>query len=175
VLSALSRVVGQAEEKNHEFKSWSSRKLASPTRRVQNLHMRCLQAICISCMLFTCTAFRPFAYAGLGRHTTLSLVKKLNNRILCATPGKAADDHVSNRLTAASEATTKTLPPSRRGSLHFVNLSNGVEALPLLQGQPFAFVRIQSSHCEANNFDGILGALDSTFLMYLAMGHDCYM
>ena len=139
-----------------------------------------LQVICISCTFSTCTAFRPFAYAGYfppglfsRKDTTLSLVKKLT--ILCATPGKAADHHVSNRLTAASEATTKTLPPSRRGSLHFVNLSNGVEALPLLQGQPFAFVRIQSSHCEANNFNGILGALDSTFLMYLAMGHDCYM
>jgi hypothetical protein len=80
----------------------------------------------------------------------------------------------SERLTAASEATTRALAPDKRGSVHFINLSNGVEALPMLEGVPTSFVRIQSSHCEANNFNGILGGLDSTFLMYLAMGHDCY-
>ena len=78
------------------------------------------------------------------------------------------------RLTADSQATTSALREEERGSVHFVNLSNGVEALPLLQGLPFSFVRIQSSHCEANNFNGILGGLDSTLLMYLALGHDCY-
>jgi hypothetical protein len=78
------------------------------------------------------------------------------------------------RLNADSEATTKALRDEARGSVHFVNLSNGVEALPLLKGLPFSFVRIQSSHFEANNFNGILGGLDSTLLMYLAMGHDCY-
>ena len=78
------------------------------------------------------------------------------------------------RLSAASEASTTALPSDKRGSVHFINLSNGVEALPMLEGVPTSFVRIQSSHCEANNFNGILGGLDSTFLMYLAMGHDCY-
>ena len=60
------------------------------------------------------------------------------------------------RLNADSEATTKALRDEARGSVHFVNLSNGVEALPLLKGLPFSFVRIQSSHFEANNFNGIL-------------------
>merc|ERR1712216_610394 len=81
---------------------------------------------------------------------------------------------MGGRLTADSQATTSALREEERGSVHFVNLSNGVEALPLLQGLPFSFVRIQSSHCEANNFNGILGGLDSTLLMYLALGHDCY-
>ena len=78
------------------------------------------------------------------------------------------------RLSASSEASTTALPGDKRGSVHFINLSNGVEALPMLEGVPTSFVRIQSSHCEANNFNGILGGLDSTFLMYLAMGHVCY-
>ena len=39
----------------------------------------------------------------------------------------------SERLTAASEATTKALAPDKRGSVHFINLSNGVEVLPILQ------------------------------------------
>ena len=39
----------------------------------------------------------------------------------------------SERLTAASEATTRALAPDKRGSVHFINLSNGVEVLPILQ------------------------------------------
>ena len=38
----------------------------------------------------------------------------------------------------------------REGEVHFVNLSNGAESLPLLQGIPVAFCRIQSSHCKCH-------------------------
>lgn len=34
-----------------------------------------------------------------------------------------------------------------KGIVHFINLSNGLESLPMLQGTPVAFTRIQSSHC----------------------------
>lgn len=47
------------------------------------------------------------------------------------------------------------------GAAHFINLSNGAESLPLLKqlGVPFSFTRMQSSHCESQNFDGILSNL----------------
>lgn len=38
----------------------------------------------------------------------------------------------------------------KRGEVHFVNLSNGAESLPLLYGIPVGYCRIQSSHCNTN-------------------------
>ncbi|MGB1606059.1 MAG: hypothetical protein ACPIOQ_75735, partial [Promethearchaeia archaeon] len=58
---------------------------------------------------------------------------------------KSGTTEGSERLTATSTATTTALAPDHRGSLHFINLSNGVEALPLLRGLPVSFIRIQSS------------------------------
>ena len=65
-------------------------------------------------------------------------------------------------------------PPVR----HFINLSNGAEALQLLDqaGVPpeqISFLRIQSSHCEAQDFNGILQNLDHNLLMHLALGYEC--
>jgi hypothetical protein len=59
-----------------------------------------------------------------------------------------------------------------RSSMHFVNLTNGVEALPALQRMrlPYSFVRLQSTACEQQNFEQIVLALDSTLLMHLALG-----
>ena len=61
---------------------------------------------------------------------------------------------------------------------HFINLSNGAEALPLLAAAGVApehvsFIRIQSSHCEAQDFHGILSNLDHNVLMHLALGYEC--
>ncbi|KAL1503986.1 hypothetical protein AB1Y20_010402 [Prymnesium parvum] len=61
---------------------------------------------------------------------------------------------------------------------HFINLSNGIEALePLaragLAADSVSFVRVQSSHCEARDFDGILSSLDHNLLMHLALGFEC--
>eukprot|EP00960_Hanusia_phi_P069362 767075-Hanusia_phi.AAC.1 len=63
---------------------------------------------------------------------------------------------------------------TRQGAVHFINLSNGLEALPMLAGVPVAFTRIQSSHCESRNFNGIVNGLDNTLLLYLALGQTCY-
>lgn len=88
-----------------------------------------------------------------------------------------------------------TLPACR----HFLNLTNGIEALPLLEcfGIPYrwvgityetmfqeceaanadkssclhSFVRIPSTWCEQQRFDLILANLDSSFLLQLALGH----
>mmetsp|Transcript_4963 Transcript_4963/g.7353 ORF Transcript_4963/g.7353 Transcript_4963/m.7353 type:complete len:287 (-) Transcript_4963:512-1372(-) len=61
---------------------------------------------------------------------------------------------------------------------HFINLTNGVEALPVLlasgiQDDQINFMRLQSSHCESNNFVGIIQELDHNLLMRLAMGDTC--
>mmetsp|Transcript_2664 Transcript_2664/g.5545 ORF Transcript_2664/g.5545 Transcript_2664/m.5545 type:complete len:267 (+) Transcript_2664:10-810(+) len=61
---------------------------------------------------------------------------------------------------------------------HFVNLSNGAEALaPLLQAglppEQCSFVRIQSTHCERKDFNGVLSNLDHNLLIHLAMGFEC--
>ena len=61
---------------------------------------------------------------------------------------------------------------------HFINLTNGVEAIPGLlacgvRESEINYVRIQSTHCESRNYNGILENLDSTFLMNLARGNIC--
>ena len=65
-------------------------------------------------------------------------------------------------------------PPVR----HFINLSNGAEALALLEGagvppEQIAFMRLQSSHCEAQDYAGVLTNLDHNLLMHLALGFEC--
>ena len=144
-----------------------------------------LASMCAAaCFLPASTAFSATGCAHLTKTflRTSSPAQRPNHYPVCSdlrrtaplASTKSGTTGESERLTATSTATTTALSPDHRGSLHFINLSNGVEALPLLRGLPVSFIRIQSSHCESNNFSGILGGLDSTFLMYLAMGHDCY-
>ena len=54
----------------------------------------------------------------------------------------------------------------------FVNLTNGIEAIPSIDGD-YSFVRIQSTACEQKRWDFILQDLDNNFLMSLALGHEC--
>jgi len=61
---------------------------------------------------------------------------------------------------------------------HYLNLSNGVEALDklLAAGVPaehISFCRIQSSQCEAQDFTGLISNLDNDMLVHLALGHEC--
>ena len=68
--------------------------------------------------------------------------------------------------------------PVRRPVRHFINLSNGAEALELLHSAGIApdavhFCRLQSSHCEAQDFNGVLTSLDADLLMHLALGFEC--
>mmetsp|Transcript_7610 Transcript_7610/g.31497 ORF Transcript_7610/g.31497 Transcript_7610/m.31497 type:complete len:322 (-) Transcript_7610:127-1092(-) len=67
--------------------------------------------------------------------------------------------------------------PPRRVA-HFINLTNGLEALDALDAaqidpRTVNFCRIQSSHCEAADFYGILQNLDHNLLFHLATGADC--
>jgi len=56
---------------------------------------------------------------------------------------------------------------------HYINLTNGIEFIPQMNGIDFHFVRIQSSLCEQKRWDTIIQELDSDFLMYLALGYEC--
>ncbi|EFJ44106.1 hypothetical protein VOLCADRAFT_95748 [Volvox carteri f. nagariensis] len=56
---------------------------------------------------------------------------------------------------------------------HFVNLTNGIEALPMLHELqlPYSFVRIQSTACEQQNLEALISELDPNLLINLALGH----
>lgn len=61
---------------------------------------------------------------------------------------------------------------------HFINLTNGLEALPLLlqngvSMNEISYIRIQSTHCESRNYFAILENLDNNLLMSLALGQYC--
>ena len=62
-------------------------------------------------------------------------------------------------------------PPTKR-RLNFINLTNGIEALPALDHST-QVCRIQSSRCEANDFYGVLQDLDHNLLFHLATGAEC--
>lgn len=53
---------------------------------------------------------------------------------------------------------------------HFINLTNGIEAIPFLDD--YSFIRIQSTMCENKDWEGIINTIDSNFLMCLALGYD---
>lgn len=64
-------------------------------------------------------------------------------------------------------------------SRHFINLTNGLEALPALHAlippAELRFTRIQSSHCESGAYDKLLCGLDNELLFSLACGRQCYL
>ncbi len=54
----------------------------------------------------------------------------------------------------------------------FLNLTNGIEAIPYMSGD-FSFIRVQSSQCEAKDWLKVIMGLDDNFLMWAAMGYEC--
>lgn len=66
-----------------------------------------------------------------------------------------------------------SLPPLRECK-HFLNLTNGLEALPKLQNigiYDASFVRIQSTLLEQGHLEQLMNDLDASFLLALALGH----
>ena len=61
---------------------------------------------------------------------------------------------------------------------HFVNLKNGIEAIPTLKRElgivDYDFVRIQSSLLEAGNVEKMILELDAALLAQLALGRSCF-
>jgi hypothetical protein len=62
--------------------------------------------------------------------------------------------------------------PALEDCAHFLNLTNGLEALPVLREArlPFAYCRIQSTACEQQKFEQIINEVDANMLMALATG-----
>lgn len=58
---------------------------------------------------------------------------------------------------------------------HYVNLTNGIEAIPRLQqlGLPYRFLRLPSTRCEQQQFEQLMNDLDADLLMRLALGQCC--
>lgn len=54
-------------------------------------------------------------------------------------------------------------------TIHYVNLTNGIEKIPELED--FRFIRIQSSHCEEKKFDLVLRNLSDDFILNCLLGH----
>ena len=59
---------------------------------------------------------------------------------------------------------------------YFINLTNGIEAIPLLQERGIAmdqihFFRLQSTHCESRNYHAIIENIDYNLLLSLALGY----
>jgi len=65
--------------------------------------------------------------------------------------------------------------PALHSSRHFINLTNGVEALPTLTALQltYSFVRLPSTDCEQQNWEQLLLSLDANLLTMLALGHRC--
>lgn len=70
-------------------------------------------------------------------------------------------------------ATAHRLPTSVDKVHHFVNLTNGLEAVPTLKriGAQIHMCRLQSSHCESSRPDLLLSSVDASMLFWLAQGH----
>lgn len=68
------------------------------------------------------------------------------------------------------------LPPLA-SCVHFINLTNGLEALPLLMNAGLhhhcGYIRIQSTYCEQGHLEKLISELDSSLLLHLALGHCC--
>jgi hypothetical protein len=68
---------------------------------------------------------------------------------------------------------------SKKRIRHFINLTNGLEAIPsLFENEEIplsaiSYIRIQSTHCESRNYNAILESLDNNLLMNLALGNYC--
>ncbi|KAI7837578.1 hypothetical protein COHA_008591 [Chlorella ohadii] len=58
---------------------------------------------------------------------------------------------------------------------HYINLTNGIEAVPSLQllQLPYSFLRLPSTRCEQQQFEELMHDLDADLLMRLALGQTC--
>lgn len=56
---------------------------------------------------------------------------------------------------------------------HYVNLTNGIQAIKDYGLEDYSFIRIQSTACEQKLWDYILQDLSHDFLMNVALGNTC--
>lgn len=62
--------------------------------------------------------------------------------------------------------------PALPACRHYVNMTNGVEAVPALRALdlPYRFLRLPSTRCEQQQFEALMNDLDGDLLMRLALG-----
>lgn len=58
-------------------------------------------------------------------------------------------------------------------TLHYINLTNGILAIPEYDLTEYRFIRIQSTWCEQGRWEDILMTLSDDFLMNLVLGNNC--
>lgn len=56
---------------------------------------------------------------------------------------------------------------------NYINLTNGIEAIPEYDLSQYSFIRIQSTACEQHLWDRLLQELDYDFLINVALGNEC--
>ncbi|KAK9852863.1 hypothetical protein WJX84_010876 [Apatococcus fuscideae] len=81
----------------------------------------------------------------------------------------------AHALRTAQVEDVPGLPSSLHECQHFINLTNGVEAMPLLtrMGLQHSFCRIQSTALEQKRFEVLMSELDANLLLSLALGKIC--
>lgn len=132
-----------------------------------------------------CTPLIPLP-SRRWRHTCESQVEYLAcSRKDRQQPGsvQACNKQTSRSETIETHPLSLKYPQTRCDSLklaprHFINLTNGVEALSALQWlkseEELRFTRIQSSHCESSAYNKMLAQADNELLFALACGRNCY-
>ncbi|GMH40515.1 hypothetical protein BSKO_08419 [Bryopsis sp. KO-2023] len=96
-------------------------------------------------------------------------VRKIRQpRAMC---NKLKPEQLSPELILSSQV---NLPPLDE-CCHFVNLTNGLEMVPILEelGLPYSFIRLQSTACEQDLVETMMQTMDANFLMNLAVGRCC--
>ena len=71
---------------------------------------------------------------------------------------------------------TRSFDPHALRVRHFINLKNGIEAVPTLHAMnvhDYAFCRVQSTMCEVGDMEKVLCELDANLLVSLALGYSC--
>lgn len=62
---------------------------------------------------------------------------------------------------------------SRKPDCHFINLTNGIQAIKDHNLTDFRFIRLQSTACEQKRWEEILLTISDDFLMAAALGRNC--
>lgn len=142
---------------------------------------------------FTSSAFRcwpsqttaPFRKRSFHRGTCSRSIFPQNvrhhhagPRILAAQSLDRESNQIHNDTTPSNYPEPRRIPALLR-PYHFINLTNGIEALSnlssLLPATELRFTRIQSSHCESRAYEKILLSLDNELLFALACGRSCFL
>ena len=84
----------------------------------------------------------------------------------------------ATRLAAQARCSVASCAGGGIYTRHYINLSNGVEAIDGLLSagvapEALGVCRIQSSQCESQDYSGLLADLDHDMMLHLALGHEC--